>query len=159
MVLKSDFWSLHGFMHHWVSTWFVGLDSTSNLVFEIETLNSSKMWGSLWHSLSCKGSRCRHFLRCKFWGNYVITRPLFAYKNLSCGFFFLFKGVIEMKIKNLKVEVIFIAVHLLVAFSLHWWNFVNFFYKDGMISQSMQSHDSKFDLHKFYYKIVHLRSK
>ena len=53
----------------------------------------------------------------KFTAVFTIARPLFAQKIISHGFFW-FKVAIEMKVNNFLVGEFFIAISVMVAFSL-----------------------------------------
>ena len=66
--------------------------------------------------MSAKGWVLDYFSFVKFLAVFTIARSLFVHRNSSHGFF-LFKGVIEMKVNIFVVGDFFIAISLLVAFS------------------------------------------
>ncbi len=53
----------------------------------------------------------------KFWAVFTIAGPLFAQRNFSHGVV-LFKDATEMKVNNILIGDFFIAISILVAFSL-----------------------------------------
>ena len=133
---KTTFWMTETLESHnfFIRTPFctksLGLGPKSSLVYVIKISNPyNEVWINGMH-FSDSSLVLDIFSFVKFRAVFTIAGPLFAQRNFSHGFF-LFKDATEMKVNNILIGDFFIAISLMVAFSLQsendeiMWSFLS----------------------------------